>query len=82
MDTRRREQDANPYRLQPIPTESMDFATQIRGSDYNNNQGPNFTTTQTTPYIYIYFQMLDDACNEEKNKINKLNQIRLNFFII
>jgi hypothetical protein len=55
MDTRRREQDANnPYRLQPIPTESMDFATQIRGSDYNNNQGSNFTTTQTTP-IYIYF---------------------------
>jgi hypothetical protein len=48
MDTRRREQDANPYRLQPIPTESMDFATQMRGSDYNNNQGPNFTTTQTT----------------------------------
>jgi hypothetical protein len=67
MDTRRREQDANPYRLQPIPTESMDFATQIRGSDYNNNQGPNFTATQTTHiYIYIYFQMLDGACNEEK----------------
>jgi hypothetical protein len=51
MDTRRREQDANPYRLQPIPTESMDFATQIRGSDYNNNQGPNFTAYSNYPYI-------------------------------